>query len=110
MFLSEESWITYTTIRMPVRYISKIKTKSCQICGNLPELNNPLQNAHIIGFNMGIKKLGLSPVFLDGDDNIISAHRKICNKKAELSYEASVDLIKNKYNQELPNYIKKAAD
>ncbi|MHC4374909.1 MAG: hypothetical protein ACYSTO_12265 [Planctomycetota bacterium] len=34
---------------------------------------------------MGVTKLGLTPDFLDGDENIIAGHRTTCNAKAELN-------------------------
>ena len=88
-FLEASEWLTYCR-RKPVRYIRKPKTALCQVCG-LPESpGNPLQNAHVIGFDMGVIDLALTPEFLDSDVNIITAHRSTCNKGSELNLPDSM--------------------
>lgn len=83
VFLHREEWETYMR-RMPVRYIRKPHVELCIVCGKPPEKDNPLQHSHIIGFNVGIRKFGLTPTFLDDPSNIQSAHRKHCNAVSEL--------------------------
>lgn len=99
-FLTKEEWETYMK-RKPVRYIRRPKEKICSIC-ELPEsLDNPLQNCHVIGFDIGIKYFGLTPDYLDSPQNIVTAHRKQCNKKAELPLHKVYELV------EPPDYILK---
>jgi hypothetical protein len=62
VFLTEAEWRTYLR-RKPVRYIHKTKAPACQVCGQGPEDDNPFQNAHKIGFDMGIVQLALTPDF-----------------------------------------------
>lgn len=87
-FLTESEWQTYLR-RKPVRYIHKPKEAVCCVCGHPGTTENPLQNAHCIGFEIGIVYLALTPEFLDGDNNIVSAHRRDCNKLAELDLPAA---------------------
>jgi len=104
IFLTKEQWDTYRK-RMPVRYISKKKKTLCEICGKQSEKNNPIQNAHKIGFRLGILYLGLTPEYVDKDENIVSAHKTKCNKSAELDLESSCRQLKNAGISELPNYL-----
>lgn len=78
MFLDEAEWLTYCR-RKPVRYIRRPRA-ACQVCGRPGSLRNPLQSAHIIGFDVGVIDLGLTPEFLDSEKNIVTAHRRACNK------------------------------
>ncbi len=41
--------------------------------------------AHRVPFGEGIIKYRLTPEWLDSTHNLVKAHRKICNKLAELS-------------------------
>src|SRR5450755_227374 len=85
MFLDEAEWLTYCR-RKPVRYIRRPRAAVCQVreCGLPGSSENPLQNAHIISFNVGVIDLGLTPEFLDSEKNILTAHRRTCNKGCEL--------------------------
>src|SRR5438093_664808 len=87
-FLTEAEWLTYLR-RMPVRYIRSPKQERCQYpgCrfgGLAGDASNPLQNAHVIGFGVGVVYLALTPDYLDSAENIVTAHRKTCNKGLEL--------------------------
>ncbi len=89
MFLEFAEWATYCR-RKPVRYIRGPKAAVCQVCG-LPGTNeNPLQSAHVIGFDVGVIDLGMTPDFLDSDRNIVTAHRCGCNKQSELDIQGSI--------------------
>jgi hypothetical protein len=83
VFLTSAEWDTFCR-RRPVRYIHKRKEPICQVCGLPPTPDNPLQNAHIISFDIGVIDLALTPDYLDSDANILSAHRNHCNKASEL--------------------------
>jgi len=104
VFLTKEQWDTYRK-RMPVRYISKKKKGLCDVCGEQSKENNPIQNAHKIGFGLGILYLGLTPEYVDEDENIMSAHRTKCNKSVELDLEGSCRQLKNAGIIKLPNYL-----
>lgn len=103
VFLTETEWSTYLK-RKPVRYIKKKKDSVCAICGEKELPNFPLQNAHIIGFDIGITHLALTPDFLDGEHNIVTAHRGKCNKLCELSLLQSIEKIKD-LGYILPNFL-----
>ena len=87
MFLTDVEHATYCR-RLPVRYAAKgagPKPKICDICGRPSELKNSLQAAHRIPFNLGVIRYRLTPEWLDRPENLVWAHRQICNKKAEFS-------------------------
>ena len=84
VFLLEDEWNTYLR-RMPVRYIRKSHAEKCAICGGEGSKENPLEHSHIIGFRVGVVSFALTPDYLDSCENIVSAHKRICNAKAELS-------------------------
>ena len=92
VFLLDSEYETYMR-RMPVRYIRHKISNVCAICGKEATKDNPLEKAHLIPFNAGIKKYRLTPDFLDRKENIVAAHRKTCNKLAELSHEEILKLI-----------------
>ena len=71
MFLDEAEWLTYCK-RKPVRYIRTFKAAVCQVCGQPGSPENPLQKAHIIGFDVGVIDLGMTPDFLDSEKNIVA--------------------------------------
>lgn len=104
IFLTKEEWQTYCR-RKPVRYIKKAKDNLCCVCGECATTQNPFQNAHIIGFDVGIIDLGLTPDFLDSAENIKTAHRNVCNKKAECSLQDALNILKAKGVQDLPSYL-----
>lgn len=66
---------------------------------------NGFQNAHIIGFNIGVIDLGLTPEFLDSDDNIVTAHRIACNKATELDLRGSIGRLRSIGVRELPHFL-----
>lgn len=104
MFLHESEWVTYCR-RKPVRYIRHSRRTTCQRCGLPGSPDNPLQSAHIIGFDIGVIDLGLSPEFLDSVKNIVTAHRRSCNKESELDLTASMARLREIGVQELPTYL-----
>ena len=107
IFLTESEWRTYLR-RMPVRYIKKTKQAVCEICGRAPDDGNELQNAHKIGFGIGIAEFAFTPDFLDGDHNIVTAHKRICNRKAELSFDEIKKHLEDIGVMELPDFLPKA--
>jgi hypothetical protein len=64
-----------------------------------------LQSAHIIGFDIGVIDLGLTPEFLDSEKNIVTAHRRLCNKQSELDLTASMARLRELRVQELPKWL-----
>lgn len=104
VFLTEEEWRTYLR-RKAVRYIHKAKAARCDVCGEGAADANPLQNAHRIPFDLGIVQLALTPDFLDGDANIVTAHRTACNKRAELNLEGSMRFLRSLGVTELPAFL-----
>jgi hypothetical protein len=59
----------------------------------------------VIGFDVGVIDLGLTPEFLDSDGNIVTAHRRTCNKKSELGLQGSMARLRDLGVQELPQYL-----
>ena len=59
IFLTAAEWDTFCR-RKPVRYIRKSKERVCQVCGLPATPGNPLQNAHIISFDVGVIDLALT--------------------------------------------------
>ena len=88
VFLTDEEHATYLR-RPPVRYAAKgmsDKPTECDICG-LPERPlNTLQASHLIPFTSGWRDFWLTPDYLDQRENLVWAHKKGCNKGAELSF------------------------
>ena len=104
MFLTEEEWRTYVR-RKPVRFIDKKRDEVCQVCGRLAGDRDPLQNAHRISFGLGVICLALTPDFLDDDANIVTAHRKGCNAKAELGPGQAMALLRKLGVTDLPAFL-----
>ena len=104
IFLKKEEWQTYIK-RMPVRYIRKKKQEFCEICGKPPSEKNPLGSSHIIGFGIGIVDFALTPDYLDRDENIVSAHKRLCNSKAELTVRDVCKRLKSKGVEKLPDFL-----
>ena len=69
VFLLDSEYETYMR-RMPVRYIRHKISNVCAICGKEATNDNPLEKAHLIPFNLGIKKYRLTPDFLDRKENM----------------------------------------
>jgi hypothetical protein len=103
-FLTEEEWRTYCR-RKPVRYIRRPKNDKCNVCGADHGKDNPMQNAHRIGFDIGIIDLALTPDFLDSMTNIVSAHKVKCNKASELSLKDSMQYLRSLAIEELPKFL-----
>ncbi len=104
IFLTKEEWHTYIR-RMPVRYIRKKKNELCQICGKPPSKDNSFESSHIIGFKIGIVYFGLTPDFLDRDENIVSAHKRLCNSKAEITTQDVCKRLKSLGIKKLPHFL-----
>lgn len=104
LFLDEAEWLTYRR-RKPVRYIRRTQERICRVCGLSGSHDNPLQSAHIIGFDLGVIELGMTPEFLDSSQNIVTAHRRICNKKSELDLQAAMARLREIGIKELPYYL-----
>jgi len=104
IFLTKSEWETYKR-RTPVRYIKKKKPILCEVCNEPSTKDNPFQNSHRIGFSLGIIYLGLTPEYVDRDENIVSAHRKKCNNKAELNLMESCKNLKSESVISLPEYL-----
>ena len=104
IFLKKEEWQTYLR-RMPVRYIKKKKREICEICGKPPTKDNPFESSHIIGFRVGVDVFGLTPNFLDHDDNIVTAHKKLCNSKAEKSTQEVCRILQSLEVDKLPEFL-----
>jgi hypothetical protein len=104
-FLTNNEWQTYLK-RKPVRFISKKTDPVCSVCGKEGTKKNPLQNAHKISFHIGIVWLALTPDFLDNDNNIVTAHKKKCNKSVELNLEESMDFLKLQGIISIPKFLK----
>lgn len=91
-FLFDYEHQTYLR-RMPVRYVKHPKTGLCSVCGLPAEVSNPLENSHLIPFGVGIRTYKLTPDYLDSVDNIVTAHKKTCNKSVELDHESILKRI-----------------
>lgn len=84
VFLTDAEHETYMR-RMPVRYVKHRKALVCCVCGLPGTATNPLENAHRIPFSLGVRKFKLTPDYLDSTENIVTAHRAVCNKACEMS-------------------------
>lgn len=86
VFLTDAEHQTYLR-RRPVRYVRKMiaASESCSVCGERGTIENPLQVAHIVPFGLGVVHFRLTPEWLDSPDNLRWAHRRVCNKAAELT-------------------------
>lgn len=104
MFLDEAEWRTYCR-RKPVRYIRRPRAPVCQVCPLPGSPDNPLQSAHIIGFDVGVIDLGMTPEFLDSDENIVTAHRRTCNRQSELDLQGALIRLRALGVKELPKYL-----
>ena len=104
IFLTEAEWETYRR-RPPVRYTNKSREGNCEVCGLPGEEENKLTNAHVIGFYVGVLDLGLTPEFLDRHDNLVTAHRRTCNGKAETTLEGAMHRLIENGVTELPDYL-----
>jgi hypothetical protein len=104
MFLDQAEWETYCR-RKPVRYIRRPKTSTCQVCGISASDDNPLQSAHVIAFDLGTIDLALTPEYLDSDENIVTAHRRSCNRRAELGLHDAIVRLTSLGVKCLPQFL-----
>lgn len=104
VFLHEFEWRTYLR-RMPVRYIRRKHDACCEICGLPGGDGNPLEHSHRIGFRVGIIEFALTPEFLDSPSNIVSAHKRVCNRAAELRKDDVLDHLRSIGVDALPEFL-----
>ena len=104
VYLYEYEWLTYQR-RMPVRYIRKPHEGVCSICGQGPEVGNPLEHSHKIPFRVGIMQLALTPDFLDAKHNIVSAHKRGCNRAAEMDLSTCLAYLESSGFGQPPPFI-----
>jgi hypothetical protein len=104
IFLTSAEWNTYR-LRKPVRYIKRSHGKSCAVCGEPEAATNPLEHSHQISFEIGVICLGLTPDYVDSPRNIVSAHKKNCNKASELTIEAAMRKLRADGIKQLPPYL-----
>jgi len=108
MFLSEGEWLVFQR-RQAVRYTDQsLKAQQCDVCGQPGAEGNPLQLAHLISFYHGVHFLGLTPEYLDGPENLKTAHRQNCNKKVELGFTEALLYIRARNVRTLPPFLPKA--
>lgn len=105
-FLTEAEWRTYLR-RKPVRNIQNPKSDTCAICGKVADQNNPFQHIHKIDFDLGIIRLALTPEFLDGDRNIVTAHRTTCTKRAGYGLQNAMRFLRSIGVTTLPIFLPK---
>lgn len=103
-FLIEQEWHTFCR-NLPVRYIPKKKESKCFICGKSETSDNKFDNSHLIGFKIGIIYLGLTPEYVNSHANIVTAHRKSCNKKSEKKLAESMRILIKSGVKTLPDYL-----
>jgi hypothetical protein len=103
-FLDEAEWLTYCR-RKPVRYIRRPRATTCWLCGLPGSPDNPLQSAHRIGFDVGVIDLGLTPEFLDSEENVVTACRRKCNRQSELDLQGSMKRLRDLGVKELPTFL-----
>jgi hypothetical protein len=103
-FLTADEWQTYMR-RMPVRYIRRSKADVCVVCGLPASPDNPLEHSHRIPFRVGITALGLTPDFVDSPQNIVTAHKRGCNRSVELSLSECLALLASWGHKEIPAYL-----
>jgi hypothetical protein len=104
VFLTKVEWNTYRR-RKPVRYIKRSHEPQCAVCGMAETALNPFEHSHQIGFEVGVVCLGLTPDYLDGPENIVTAHKKGCNRTAELNIERAMQMLFAKGIRELPSFL-----
>ncbi|WP_433955106.1 hypothetical protein [Janibacter indicus] len=101
VFLTDSEHETYLR-RMPVRYARRGLAgipEVCHVCGEPAVDGNPLQAAHRVPFNAGVRRWRLTPTWLDRPGNLRWAHRQRCNRLVELSekdIEELVELLRRK--------------
>ena len=83
----------------------KEKKELCEICGEPSSKDNPFESSHIIGFKIGIVSFGLTPDFLDRDENIVSAHKRLCNSEAEITAQDVCKRLKSLGIEKLPDFL-----
>lgn len=59
----------------------------------------------MIGFDLGLLQLALTPDFLDNPANIMTAHRAVCNKQAELDLGNAIRLLHSMGVTDLPSFL-----
>lgn len=65
----------------------------CEVCGDPPTNDNPLQSAHKVPYMRGVIFWKLTPEWLDNPSNLVWAHRRLCNQHVELSDDEVRELL-----------------
>jgi len=105
LFLTEEEWKTYLRCQA-VRYCERKQiAEVCFLCGKPGDTDNPLQLAHRLSFHDGVHYLGLTPDSLNEGWNLVTAHRRICNNKAELGPTDAIRLLAGRGGAGLPPFL-----
>jgi hypothetical protein len=104
MFLTKAEWDTYRR-RKPVRFIRGQHAEFCSVCNKPAEEDNPFQHAHRIGFEIGVIYLGLTPDYVDSHPNIVTAHKRKCNRESELTLLAAMKSMRDAGVTSLPDYL-----
>ena len=89
VFLTPEEHATYLR-RPPVRYSRRgVEPHSgvCEVCGLEESVENPLQVSHRVAFLAGVRHFWLTPEWLDSARNLVWAHKRTCNKAAEITHD-----------------------
>ncbi len=103
--MTETEWRVYLR-RVAVRYTDQsLKKDQCEVCGQPGTPDNPLQLAHRIGFGNGIRYLGLTPDYLNRQQNLVTTHRQRCNDQAELALDDALKLLKEWGIVTLPSFL-----
>lgn len=100
VFLTPEEHATYLR-RPPVRYAARGLAPHqdvCEVCGGGVTPDNPLQASHLVPFLDGVRKFWLTPDWLDGPHNLGWAHKRVCNKAAEILTAEVVSRLWEKFH------------
>ena len=104
IFLTEAEWFTFRKHK-PARHTHKNKTNICAVCGLGSIQGKRFEGAHKIPLMKGMANFGLTPDYLNRDENIVTTHNGKCNAKAELSVIDSMKLMREWGIKELPEYL-----
>jgi hypothetical protein len=66
---------------------------------------NPLWAAHRIHALNGVRYFGLTPDFLDDPKKLVWAHRRVCNRKAELGFAGTLVYLWQNGVRDLPTFL-----
>jgi hypothetical protein len=105
-FLTKPEWEAYCRHR-PAHRTSRrsLHVEVCYVCGETASVERPFQFAHRIGFLQGILLFGLTPDYVDRQENLVTAHRGACNDAAELTLEEVVKVLRADGVETLPDHL-----